>query len=269
MALGTATNGLATAILSSKAHSTNGSHSEKPIDITADAKRVFDVLVQGGLAIVPADIGYGLVAVAPEALERAFVTKRRMPHKRHAMVGSFALHKELHILNPREAGMVEMLCQDYNMPLGVIAPFKIDHPILQKLGAETLARSSVEGTLAMLVNGGAFQDELSRLATEAELPLMGSSANLSGKGTKSLVEDIEPEILQVADIIIDYGKRKYSNPRPSSTMINFKDMELMRFGACYDVIQDVFRRFYGIEFPDDPGKDLIFSGHLREALKKD
>ncbi|KAK5048658.1 hypothetical protein LTR84_005749 [Exophiala bonariae] len=248
--------------------SANGVQTDKPIDIPADAKRVFDVLISGGLAIVPASIGYGLVAIVPEALERAFVTKKRMPHKRHAMIGSYSLHKELHVLPPREAGMVELLCQDFNLPLGVIAPFRADHPLVQKLGAETLARSSVDGTLAMLVNGGAFQDELSRLATEAGLPLMGSSANLTGKGTKSLVEDIEPEILRVADIVINYGKRTYSTPRPSSTMINFKELELMRFGACYDVIQDVFKRFYGVEFPNDPGQEVIFSGHLREAAKK-
>lgn len=241
----------------------------KPIDLLADAKRVFEVLVGGGLAIVPASIGYGLVAIVPEALERAFVTKKRMPHKRHAMIGSYNLHKEVHILPPREAGMVELLCHDFDLPLGVIAPFRADHPVVQKLGAETLARSSVDGTLAMLVNGGAFQDELSRLATEAGLPLMGSSANLTGKGTKSLVEDIEPEILGVADIVVNYGKRTFSAPRPSSTMINFKELELMRFGACYDVIQDVFKRFYGIEFPDDPGQKVTFSGHLREAAKQE
>ena len=29
------------------------------IDIKADAKRVFDVLVRGGIAIIPVDVGYG------------------------------------------------------------------------------------------------------------------------------------------------------------------------------------------------------------------
>ena len=240
----------------------------KPVDIAADAQRVFEVLKDGGLAIVPADIGYGLVAIDPKALERAFVTKQRQPHKRHAMIGSFALHKELHVLPEREAKMVELLTQDIDLPLGVIAPLKADHPIVQKLGSETLARSSVDGTFAMLVNGGKFQDELVRLSSEAGLPLMGSSANLTGKGTKSLVEDIEPEILAVADIVLDYGKRKYSYPRPSSTMIDFRNVEMMRFGACYDVIQDVLKRFYDIRLPDDPGRESNFSGHLREAAKR-
>lgn len=158
--------------------------------------------------------------------------------------------------------MVKLLTVDMDLPLGVVAPFCAEHPMIQKLGQETLGQSSVEGTLAMLVNGGQFQEELSRLATEAGLPLMGSSANLTGKGTKTVVEDIEPEVRDAADVIIDYGRQRYSHPRPSSTMFDFKHMQLLRFGACYDAIQDVLRRFYGIALPDDPGREALFSGHL-------
>ena len=240
------------------------SPSEKPVNTPRDALRVFEVLKKGGLAIVPNDVGYALVAIEPTALEKAFVTKQRGQHKRHGMIGSYALHKEIHELPPREAGMVELLCKDLNLPMGVVAPYKKGHPLLEKLGPETLAKSSVDGTLGMLVNAGAFIDELSRLATEAGLPLMGSSANASGKGTKSLVEDIEPEIIAAADVVINYGKRKYSYPRTSSIMIDFQNVELLRFGACYDVVQDAMKRWYGIEWPDDPGKDVLFSGHIRE-----
>ena len=45
-------------------------------------------------------------------------------------------------------------------------------------------------------------------------------------------------------------------------MINFNDLRVVRFGACYSVIQDVVSRFYGIRFPDDPGREVLFSGHV-------
>ncbi|KAK4496844.1 hypothetical protein PRZ48_011293 [Zasmidium cellare] len=231
-------------------------------NIKADALRAFNVLQKGGLAIVPFSVGYAITATDPAALQRAFETKQRKPHKRHAMIGSYALHKEIHVLPEREAGMVELLTKTLDMPLGVVAPFRREHPLIEKLGEELLARSSMDGTLSMLVNGGPFQDELSRLAVEAGVPLMGSSANVTGKGTKSFAEDIEPEILAVADIVIDYGKMKYVHPRPSSTMINFKDVSPIRFGACYDAIKDVMKRFYDIDFPEDPGRTYLFSGHL-------
>jgi hypothetical protein len=116
----------------------------------------------------------------------------------------------------------------------------------------------------MLVNGGALQDEIARLALEAGKPVMGSSANMTGQGTKCLVEDIEPDILKAADLIINYGRQKYNTPRTSSTMYDFKNMRLLRYGACYDVIKDATKRFYGMDLPEDPGKDVLFSGHAVE-----
>jgi hypothetical protein len=108
-------------------------------------------------------------------------------------------------------------------------------------------------------------------------------------GTKSLVEDIEPEILNAVDLVINYGRQKYNTPRSvlraeridhwlrifadpsiirfgrtSSTMIDFKNLRLLRYGAGYDVIKDAMKRFYEIDFPEDPGKDVLFSGHAVE-----
>lgn len=82
------------------------------------------------------------------------------------------------------------------------------------------------------------------------------------------VEDIEPEIINAADIIIDYGKMKYSYPRTSSSMYDFKHHRLLRYGACYDVLQEAFRRWYGIDLPEDPGKDALFSGNVLEEQNK-
>jgi hypothetical protein len=75
--------------------------------------------------------------------------------------------------------MFKLLAEDMDLPLSVVAPFKVDHPIIQKLGKEMMERSSVQGTLGMLVNGGEFQDELSGLAAAAGLPLTGFSTNLT------------------------------------------------------------------------------------------
>lgn len=223
-----------------------------------DAQAVFQVIKNGGIAIIPSNVGYGIVATDPEAVRRICVAKKRQPHKRHAMIGSYELHKQIHDLPPRQADMVRLLTVDLDLPVGVVAAYRPDHPIIQKIPKDLLDQSSVEGTMAVLVNGGKLQEELSKLASNAGLPLLGSSANLTGTGSKVAVEEIEPEIKAVADIIIDYGQQKYSHPRPSSTMINFDDLRVLRFGACYSVIQDVFSRFYGIHLPDDPGETFCF-----------
>lgn len=226
-----------------------------------DAQYVFQVLENGGIAIIPSNVGYGIVAIDPEAVRRIYVAKRRQPHKRHAMIGSYDLHKQIHNLSTRKEEIVKLLTVDLDLPVGVV-PYRPDHPIIQKIPQDLLEEISIEGTMAMLVNRGELQEKLSKLTTNAELPLLGSSANLTGTGTKVALEEIEPEIRAAVDIVIDYGRQKYSHPRPSSTMIDFNKLRVLRFGACYHVIQDVFSRFYSICLPTDPGRDVLFSGHL-------
>ncbi|PLN79957.1 DHBP synthase RibB-like alpha/beta domain-containing protein [Aspergillus taichungensis] len=203
----------------------------KTVNISRDAQRVFDVLRNGGLAIIPANVGYGLVACDAEALDRLVTVKRRKPHKKHAMIGSYVLQEAIHVLPPERQAMVRLLTVDLDLPLGVVAPFRSEQPLVCKLGIATLSQSTVEETLSMLVNGGRLQEELSRLTTAAGLPLMGSSANISGTGTKLAVDEIEADVQAAADIVIDYGRQRYGHPRASSTMIDFASMRVVRFGA--------------------------------------
>lgn len=147
--------------------------------------------MEGGLASVPVNVGYAISAIDPPALERAFNTKQRKPHKRHAMIGSWVrTAPEIHFLPPEEASMVKLLIHDLDISLGVVASFKQDHPIVQKPGAETLARSLVEGMLAMLCNAGPVLDELARLLFEAGLQCMGSLANRTKSGSNPVTQTL-------------------------------------------------------------------------------
>jgi tRNA A37 threonylcarbamoyladenosine synthetase subunit TsaC/SUA5/YrdC len=147
-----------------------------------DALRVFQVLKSGGTAICPADVGYAIMTCNPRALEKVFNTKKRGSHKRHAMIGSYAIHRSLHTMSPEHAEIVTSLTQDFDLPLGVIGKYKPEHELIKGLDDLTMEASSVGGTISVLVNAGKFQDELTKLTAEAALPLLGSSANLSGTG---------------------------------------------------------------------------------------
>ena len=152
-------------------------------DIKADARRAFEVIEGGGIAITPSSIAYALASSTTEALEKMFKTKRRGAHKRHAMGGNYALHKELHIMQPDHAEIVRCLTQDFDIPLAVIAKYDTNHPMFKNLDQRTLEALTVDGTIAMLINAGPFQDELVNLTMEAKIPLLGSSANISGTGS--------------------------------------------------------------------------------------
>jgi tRNA A37 threonylcarbamoyladenosine synthetase subunit TsaC/SUA5/YrdC len=233
-------------------------------DIQGDARRVIDLIKIGGIAIVPNDTGYGIVGSSMEPLKKIYDAKRRGSHKRNAMAGDLETQRDLHTLSKRAQEMVEAIVVDQDLPIGVIAPFRPDHPLVRQLGGEAVAKSSARGTLAVLLNAGAFHAELCRLSREEVVPLFGSSANLSGSGTRFRVEDIQPEVRAVADLTIDYGLRRGYIFKRAGTLINFETMEVVRIGAYYDVIADTLKRFFGVDLPADPGVEALPSGHLSE-----
>ena len=215
-------------------------------DIAGDARRAFDVIRGGGIAILPMDVGYSIIGGSAAALQRIFAAKRRAPSKLNAMVADNAIHREVQVVDARGAAIVACI---YDLPLGAIAPARMDHPLLAKLPDEALAGSLKDGTVVMLLNAGPFHREICRLSREAGHPLFGSSANLSLAGTRFRVEDIEPEIAGIADIVIDHGLRKYHRYKASSTLLNVMTLEVVRIGACYELIADVLERHFGIALP--------------------
>ena len=238
------------------------------LDIPGDARRTIDVIKKGGIALVPNDTGYAMCGASMDPLKKIYDTKRRGSHKRNAMAGDLETQRDLMTLGRREQAMVEALVVDHDLPIGVIGPFRADHPLLRKLDADAVKASTAVGTLGMLLNAGPFHKELTRLSREEVVPLFGSSANLTGTGTKFRVEDVQPELREIADITIDYGLRRYHVYRRAGTLINFSTMEVVRIGACYELIAGVLERWFDIELPADPGVEALPSGHLNEfALK--
>ena len=219
------------------------------LDIKADAQRAFDAIRTGGIAIMPMDVGYSLIGGRPAALARIFETKRRAPSKLNAMLGNDAIARDLYRLGTRGWEIYQAITEDYDLPLGAVAPYNVEHPIFNNLDADTIARSTKNGTLLMLVNAGGFHAEITRLSHANAFALFGSSANRSLSGTKFDGNDIEPEIRAIADVVIDYGLVKYHSWRASSTIINLETLEVVRVGACYENLVSILARHFGITLP--------------------
>lgn len=222
------------------------------LNLQADAEKAMTVMANGGIAILPNDVGYSLIAAQRPALRRIFDTKRRAPSKLNAMLGNDDLHRELHAVSERGRAIVQAITHDYDLPLGLIAPCRTDHPLLRALDADTFERSTKGDTLLMLLNAGSFHREITRLSLERETLLFGSSANLSMHGTKFRVEDMEPEITAIADLIVDYGLMKYHTWQASSTLLNCETLEVVRHGSCFENIADIVRRHFGITLVPRP-----------------
>ena len=223
-------------------------------NIEQDARAAFEVLKRGGSAILPMDVGYSLIGGSTPALIRIFETKQRTPNKLNAMIGDNVMSEDLHILTPAQRAVVDAITRDHDLPLGLIAPARTDHPLLRRLDDEGRARSVRDGTVCMLLNAGPFHAAISRMSREEVHPLFGSSANRSLQGTKFRLEDIEPDVRAIADHIVDYGLRKYHHYKQSSTLLDVTDMRVVRWGSCFELIADVLKRSFGIDLPPPPDK---------------
>lgn len=226
-------------------------HIETPF-MAAEADRAFAALKAGGVAIMPMDVGYSAIGGSYAALRRIFDAKRRQPTKFNAMIGDAALARELYVLPDEGWAAFDAITLDDDLPLGVIGPCRMDHPILASMEPAALDMSTKDGTLCMLTNAGPFHAAISRRSREAGHALFGSSANLSLAGTKFRAVDIEPEIREIADVVIDQGLRKCWPYRASSTLLDLSTFEVVRFGSSYELIQDTMARRFGIKLPDAP-----------------
>ncbi|MBU1360718.1 MAG: Sua5/YciO/YrdC/YwlC family protein [Gammaproteobacteria bacterium] len=220
------------------------------IDHAAQARSAFETMRGGGIAIVPNDVGYAAMASTHGALRRIFDTKGRAPTKLNAMVGHLGLHRRLHRCSSRASEIVDAITRDYDLPLGVIAPADFSDPFLSRLDPRIVEASTREGTLLMLMNAGAFHEELCKLSEQGDVAIFGSSANRSMQGTKFAVADIEPEILAIADRVVDYGILKYKPYGLSSTLLDVENMTIYRRGVAFESIAWILKKHFGIDVPE-------------------
>lgn len=137
------------------------------------------------------------------------------------------------------------------MPMGVVAPFHADHPVLTAaLDAKTLSQHTLGGTLGMFVGGPPLLREIVRLVMEQGRLVLGSSANLTTTGQKFRVEDVEDEVKDAADIIVDYGLQRAHVYGVGTTNVDWENLKVIRQGSCYELFRDYMLRFWDVELPE-------------------
>ena len=155
---------------------------------------------------------------------------------------------KIHHMGDMEREIQRTLFNEYNLPYSVVAPFDTLSPDLAGVDPYVVSTSSKAGTLDMLLNAGLFHNTFSQLCFDRGKPAFGSSANISLTGSKFRIADIEPELIDVADIVIDHGTAKYANREGvSSSIIDFRDFTVVRYGCCFDRIEEIFKERFSIQ----------------------
>ena len=219
-----------------------------PERLQKDAEAVYDVIIDGGIAIVPLDVAYAIVGHKGSAIKKIFSIKKRSLDKPSGMFACMDHSLNIHHMGDMEREIQQTLFTTYNLPFSVVAAFDTSCPDLDGVDPYVVSMSSKAGTMDMLLNAGLFHNTFSQLCFDRGRPAFGSSANLSLTGSKFRIEDIEPELIDMADIVIDHGTAKYANPEGvSSSIIDFRDFTVLRYGCCFDQIEEIFKERFSIQ----------------------
>ncbi len=179
-----------------------------------DAIQLEACLADGGVAVFPADTVYGLCCdpLNERAVRRLYELKGR-PAERPAAVMFFALACLLRAL--REIGARERVAVEALLP----GPVTLLLP--NRTRRFSLACGPGEGgagTLGLRVP--AWPASLEALA-QVDIPVLQSSANLSGEPDARRLRDVPESIRAGADLVLDGGEL----PGTPSTVIDLSDYE--------------------------------------------
>ncbi len=215
--------------------------------LSADVAALLDALADGGVALAPLDVAYAILAATPQGIRRIFDAKQRSYEKPSGMFANYTISAALHKLADEQHTMVEEMVTAVGLPFSVVAPFREDHPFLAKVDPFVLQSSSKAGTLDMLLNAGQMHDEIARQAWARQMPVFGSSANLSLTGSKYRLGDIDAAVREAADIAFDYGLSQYANHQGrSSTIIDFRDYSVIRVGVRFEQLRQAFKDRFSV-----------------------
>lgn len=217
-------------------------------DVKRDAAKAFAVLQAGGVVITPTDVGYGMMTTSVEGIERAFAAKNRRAGHSLGVIGTYALHIKLHDLSPKKYTITRTFSEEMGVTIAVVA--KMKESMRSLLPSEE--KVTKNGTLGIAICEGPFQRELGRLNDENGQIMIGSSANLTSQGQKFHVKDIEPEVLEAADLVVDYGRQKWQIYGRAGTTIDLDNERVLRIGANYEVIREKLIDWFGWSLPEDP-----------------
>ncbi|KAF5597951.1 DHBP synthase like alpha beta domain-containing protein [Fusarium pseudocircinatum] len=221
-------------------------------DAKRDALRAFEVLKKGGVIIAPTDVGYGMMAASTDAIERIFIAKKRKAGHSMGVIGSYDLLTRLYDPPDDKYTIVRTFTEELGLTVAFVGKIK-------ELATELIPnvdRVVKNGTLGFAIGEGPFSRELARLNDENGLVMVGSSANLTDQGQKFRVEDIESEIIEAADLVVNYGRQKWHLYGRAGTILDLNNECVLRVGANYENIREKLIDLFGWTVPEDPDYDM-------------
>lgn len=173
-------------------------------DFNEDIRNALDTLKKGGVILYPTDTiwGLGCDATNPEAIKKIFEIKRRQAQKSMILLVDSIATAERFTENIPEAA--EQLIDVAVQPLTII----YDHG--RNVAHNAMAK---DGTVAIRITGERFTNTLCK---RLRVPLVSTSANVSGNPAPTNFSEIPEEIIQAADYVVKFRQNDMSHPQASN-----------------------------------------------------
>ena len=215
--------------------------------IEADAARVYEVLCRDGLALLPTDVGYGLVAMEEGAVERLYELKGRPLSKPCITVANAAIFDDLVL--PVDRATREWIADVVTRtPLALIGELNPRSTLLASMSPYVREQATQAGTIATFQSAGHLVQRVADLAFADGRVIVGSSANLSGTGNNYRFEDVPESMRAGANITLNYGPAWYaSDERLATTILDLRDGRFQRKGVNFARIEQSWKELQRME----------------------
>lgn len=212
-------------------------------DVTALADRAYDVVRAGGLALVPADIGYGFLGHSGDSMRRMYELKGRPLSNPCIVAANLATLRR--VARPGDPALLDWVAGiAREQTIAVVVAIDEDAPEIHALHPWARQQAVTAGTVALFLNTGAFVERMIARAEQDGMLLIGSSGNRSGTGNNYRFGDVPADIRAGVDFACDLGPMRHRNDaRLATTIVNLTRFTVRRVGVGCDAIRASWEAF--------------------------
>ncbi len=214
--------------------------------IEADARRMYTLLADGGLALARTNTGYGLVAMRSDAVRRIYALKGRAAEKPCVTVGTMEILDEVANEVPADvrgwlAGAVRQ------WPMAIIARTNTRSSLLATWEPFVRSQCTKAHTIATFFGVGELIAGAATIAHGHGQLIVGSSANLAGTGNHYTLDSVPDSIRSAVDLEFDYGVAPFtSDRRLASTILDVTRETFQREGCAFDQVAASWKEFVAL-----------------------
>jgi tRNA A37 threonylcarbamoyladenosine synthetase subunit TsaC/SUA5/YrdC len=209
----------------------------------ADARRMYTLLADGGLALARTNTGYGLVAMKSDAVRRIYALKGRSAQKPCVTVCTMAILDDVATgIDPETRSWLATAASRW--PMAVIARTNARSTLLASFEPFVASQCTKVDTIATFFGVGDLIAGTATIAYGNGQLIVGSSANLAGTGNNYTLDSVPDSIRRAVDLEFDYGVAPFTaDKKLASTILDLTKETFQREGVAFAEVEASWREF--------------------------